>query len=154
MTLLETIRLIEAVAADQPAVNMIVRNDIFRLNAAPDARYGVFGWTQGIHRTAIDSPFFDFAFTFFYIDRLTEDLGNQVEVQSVGIDTLNNIIRDLETKGVEISDWSYQTFNQRFTDECAGAFANVTLRVPVFSSCAEHFLGDFNDDYNGDFYVY
>lgn len=154
MTLLETIRLIESVAAAQPDVKMIVQNDIFRLNAAPDARYGVFGWTQGIHRTDADSPFYQFAFTFFYIDRLTEDQGNQVEVQSVGVQTLHNIIRTIDDGGIETSDVSFQTFNQRFADECAGAFCNVTLMVPVNGSCAEHFLGDFNDDYNGDFYVY
>ena len=32
MTLLETIRLIERIAAGQPAVGMVVRNDVFRLN--------------------------------------------------------------------------------------------------------------------------
>ena len=131
MTLLETIRLIESVAAAQPDVKMIVQNDIFRLNAAPDARYGVFGWTQGIHRTDADSPFYQFAFTFFYIDRLTEDQGNQVEVQSVGVQTLHNIIRTIDDGGIETSDVSFQTFNQRFADECAGAFCNVTLMVPV-----------------------
>lgn len=153
MTLLETIRIIERVAAGQPAVNMIVQNDIFRLNAAPSARYGVFGWTQGIHRRDAGTDIYNFAFTFFYIDRLTEDQGNQVEVQSVGVQTLNNIVRSLDEGGIETTDLSFQTFNQRFTDECAGAFCNVTLNVPVDGSCAEGF-GDFNDDFNDDFLIY
>lgn len=47
MTLLETIRTIERVAAAQPAVKMIVENDVFKLNACPDALYGVFAFVQG-----------------------------------------------------------------------------------------------------------
>ena len=42
MTLLETIRIMENVARAQPSVRMIVRNNIFRMNDAPDRRYGVF----------------------------------------------------------------------------------------------------------------
>ena len=83
MTLSDTIRLIETVAAGQPSVHSIIRNDIFRLNALPDAKYAAFGWTQGQHSTSIDANLYTFRFTFFYIDRLTEDMGNQVEVQTV-----------------------------------------------------------------------
>ena len=42
MTLKEAIKVIEVVASQQPSVNMIVENDVFRLNAKADARYGVF----------------------------------------------------------------------------------------------------------------
>ena len=44
MTLLEVIRTIEGMAMRQPTIHSIVRNDVFRLNALPDARYGVFAW--------------------------------------------------------------------------------------------------------------
>lgn len=153
MTLSETIRAIEVVAAAQPAVNMVVRNDIFRLNAASDARYGVFGWTQGQHAENVGSPVVTYAFTFFYIDRLTEDKSNEVEVQSVGIQTLGNIIRTLDERGLEAGDWTYTTFNQRFLDECAGVYCTLTLRAPVGATCAELF-GDFNDDFNDDFLIF
>ena len=42
MTLLELIKAMEVVASKQPSVKMVVENDIFRLNALADARYGVF----------------------------------------------------------------------------------------------------------------
>ena len=76
MTLTETIRLIEVVAAGQPPIKSIIRNDIFRLNSLPDAKYGVFGWTQGQHTANADSSFYTYRFTFFYIDRLTENKSN------------------------------------------------------------------------------
>ena len=73
MTLIQVIKAFEIIASHQPSVNMIVQNDIFRLNACSDARYGVFGWTQGIHSTGVDSNSINYQFTFFYVDRLTED---------------------------------------------------------------------------------
>ena len=153
MTVVEAVRSIEAVAAAQPAVNMIVRNDIFRLNATSSARYGVFAWAQGRHAESIDSPLVSYDFTFFYVDRLTENQSNEVEVESVGIQTLDNVIRTLISRGFDADGWTFTTFNQRFLDECAGAFARVTLRVPAGGTCAELF-GDFNDDFNNDFLIY
>lgn len=152
MTLKETIMTIEAVALNQPSVNMVVRNDIFRLNATQDARYGVFGWTQQQHTEEMDTDIITYNFTFFYVDRLTEDKGNEVEIQSVGISTLSNIIRALQEKGIYADLWQYQTFNQRFHDECAGVYANVALQVNTNFVCEEEFsdAGSFNSDYNDD----
>lgn len=154
MTLQQVIKVIEVLASNQPAVNMIVREDIFRLNAAPDARYGVFAWLQGQHTGAIDDGLVRYRFDFFYADRLTEDLGNQVEVQSTGIEVLTNIIRQLDDHGITAEgDYAFRAFNQRFHDECAGVFCEVTLAVPVGSACPESF-GDFNNDFNEDFMIW
>lgn len=140
MTLLETIRTIENVASQQPAVNMIVRNDIFRLNAVPDARYGVFGWLQNSHRASTSENRITYSFTFFYVDRLTENAGNQMEIQSVGIQTLDNIIRTLDDLLLPVEEgYTFQVFNQRFMDECAGVFSNVNIVVPVTEVCPEDF---------------
>lgn len=140
MTLLETIRTIENVASQQPAVNMIVRNDIYRLNAVPDARYGVFGWLQNSHRASTSENRITYSFTFFYVDRLTENAGNQMEIQSVGIQTLDNIIRTLDDLLLPVEEgYTFQVFNQRFMDECAGVFSNVNIVVPVTEICPEDF---------------
>lgn len=136
MTLRETIAAIEKVALAQPAVQMLVRNDVYKLNACPDARYGVFAWTQGQHRLDASGDLHTFAFTFFYIDRLTEDQGNMVEVQSMGVQTLENIIRTLENEGIFPAEgWAMQSFNERFEDECAGVFATIRFSVPSDTLC-------------------
>lgn len=153
MTLSETIRLIEIIASHQPSVNMIVQNDIYRLNSAPSAKYGVFGWLQDQHSGSIRSGMNQFSFTFFYIDRLTDDQSNQIEIQSVGFETLSNIIRELDEKGLSVDQFTYQAFNQRFLDECAGGFARVTIEIPADLPCAEEFP-DFNEDFNDDFIIY
>lgn len=155
MTLKQVINGIEIIASHQPSVNMIVQNDIFRLNNKSDARYGVFGWTQGTHSTGIDSNVFRFQFTFYYVDRLTEDKGNQIEIQSVGIDTLDNIIRQMNDRGLFVdSDYTMQTFNQRFLDECAGVFCTLTISVPISSHCSESFADFLEADFNDDFMIY
>lgn len=155
MTLIQVVKAFEIIASHQPSVNMVVQNDIFRLNACSDARYGVFGWTQGIHTTSVDSSFINYQFTFFYVDRLTEDKSNQIEVQSVGIETLDNIIKAMDARGLVVeANYNMQTFNQRFLDECAGVFCNVTISVPASSLCPEEY-GDFLEaDFNDDFLIF
>lgn len=154
MTLAQVIRAIEITASKQPAVNMIVRNDIYRLNSVPDARYGVFAWLQGQHSGAVDSSLVRFRFTLFYADRLTSDLSNQEEIQSTGVEVLSNIIRYLDGIGLTATDpYTFRTFNERFHDDCAGVFCDVSFAVPVGTLCPESF-GDYNNDFSDDFLIW
>lgn len=154
MTLKELIKTMEIVASHQPSINMVVENDVFRLNNKADARYGVFAFVQQQHSTSLESNFISYTFTLFYVDRLKNDKSNQIEIQSVGIETLDNIIRQLDGMGIYSEQtYSFQVFNQRFLDECAGVFCNVTFSVPAGSLCPEDFA-DFNEDFNEDFLIF
>lgn len=153
MTLMQVIGAVEAVASRQPAVRMIVRQDIFRLNTYADARYGVFGWTQGRHSGSASNDLMSWSFTFFYIDRLTEDGGNETEVQSVGIETLHNVLMGLRGMGLEAETWTFDTFTQRFLDHCAGVFCGVTLTAPVGWVCEETWPDFRRSDFNKDFLI-
>lgn len=139
MNLLQTIRAIEATAGAQPPVRSIVRNDVFRLNSLPDALYSVFAWLQGEHRVEVDADLQFFNFTFFYVDRLTFGGGNEIEVQSTGIEVLENILNGLTRYGIFAQEHTFRTFNQRFSDLCAGVFCNVTLEVAKDLICEEEF---------------
>lgn len=127
-------------AKAQPAVKTVVPNDVYRLNSKPRVDYGVFSFVQGTHRDDLEG-FTRFVFTLFYIDRLTDDKSNEIDVQSTGIDVLRNIIRTIEAKyiGGEHQSVSYTTFTERFSDECAGAFAYVEFTVPVDTLCEEDY---------------
>ena len=143
----------------QPNVCTVVRNDIFRLNAAPAVKYGAFAWLQNEHTTSEESGLITYNFTFFHVDRLTEDRGNEVAVQSQAIETLENILRTLPDYGLFPSSYSFRCFNQRFSDECAGAFCNVALDAEKDTLCASAFdfveaPGSFNLDFNEDFKVW
>lgn len=156
MTLKTFIEQLEAIGGSQPAVHTVVRNDIYRLNALPSVRYGVFAWQQLEHR--IDGDILALSFQLIYADRL--DLrdgnglesygGNEIEIQSVALRVLANVIRAVADTGVGVNDYGIQTFNQRFSDQCAGAFATVTFRVPVDYMCGID-GADYNQDYNNDY---
>lgn len=138
MTLKQAIELMEKVASSQPSINLIVRDDIFKLNSFEDAKYGVFGWTQGNHTTSVDNVFAKYSFSLYYIDRLNEDRSNLVEVQSTGIETISNILRKLD-ETIFVNDATYTTFSQRFLDECGGVFCNVSFDVRIDNECEESF---------------
>ena len=89
---------------------------------------------------------FSFRFTLFHEN-------SWMEIQSVGIRVLDNIIRTLNENGVFAeNEYTFQTFRQRFLDECAGVFTNVALSVPVSDLCEETYA-DFNNDFNVDFAI-
>lgn len=136
MTLRELIQVIEGVASDQPSVNMVVENDVFRINSISDAKYGIFAFVQQQHSSSVSSNLMTWAFSLFYVDRLMDDRSNQIEIQSVGIQTLDNIIRKLDDLGIYCDNtYTFQVFSQRFLDDCAGVFCNVRLDVPVDHPC-------------------
>lgn len=159
MNLLQTIRAIEKTAALQPNVGTVVRNDIFRLNSSPVVRYGAVAWLQNEHTTNADTGIITYNFTLFYVDRLTANHSNEIDIQSQGIETLENILASLPDLGLYPSDYSFRTFNQRFADECAGVFCNVSIEAAKDSICAEAFAfieneGAYNLDYNEDYHVF
>lgn len=155
MTLKELIRRIEATAQGEPAVHTIVRDDVYKLDRDSVARYGVFAWTQGQHQqTGPTSGVRQYALTLYYIDRLRDDEANQLDVQSVGIEVLTNILRKLASAGLPTSGWAFQPFTQKFADLCAGIYVSVTFTAPTGgNTCGHSYAADFNDDFNDDFYT-
>jgi hypothetical protein len=125
-------------AMEQPSINTIVPSDIYRLNAMPSAKYGVFCWTQRQHNVSADGNI-TFNFVLFYVDRLVADKSNETEIQDVGISTISNIIKLLNEDGYDIQSWTIDSFNQRFVDECAGVFANVAISAQMDNICGYDF---------------
>lgn len=140
--LTQFIRMMKKVASKQPNINQIIDNDVYRLNTLKDAEYTVFAWQQRQHQEETD--FWLYSFQLFYIDRLTQDGGNEVEVQSMGLEVLSNIIGTIiEYSEGEIEVYGttlYQPFTQRFKDETAGVYATVTFRVPKDCICIEDYI--------------
>lgn len=139
MNLLDTIKTIEEVASAQPSVKQIVGGDIYELNTIPDAKYGVFCWQQEQHSGNVQEDEMRFSFVFFYVDRLLDDKSNKIEIQSVGISTLSNILKTLFSKGFDVGAFTINTFNERFVDDCTGAFVRVSIGTSVESVCEDLF---------------
>lgn len=158
MTLYELVRKIERIASAQPTINMIVENDVDKLNAVASAQYGVFSFVLGQHSTSANSDWMTYSLTLYYIDRLAEDESNLLEVHSVGVQTLDNIVRSLaqEEPHVSVSNYTFQPFLHSFADKCAGVYITVNIQALRGSMCAEKHISwaesDYNDDYNSDFF--
>ena len=156
MTLKDFTRLLEQVAGSQPAIKTVIRRDIYRLNALPNVRYGVFAWQHEEHRIGEDAM--TLTFMLVYADRLDlKELagqpavaGNELDVQSTAVQVLANIVKTIRDGGIHVDEYGLTCFSQRFSDECAGAFARVSFRVLLNAYCGNDYEA-FNIDYNNDF---
>lgn len=141
-------------AKAQPNLRTVLLHDILRLNHLPDIRYGAFviETQQGVYTNA--NSMMRFNFILYYVDRLTANKDNMLDAQSTGIDVLHNILVGLPEE-VDLISSTYQVFDQKFKDVCAGAYVTATLDVPIDYNCVDGNLGgDFNLDFNSDFLLY
>lgn len=128
MTLYEVITDILNIAKQQPNINHTGEGDIYSLNSLPNIDYNVFWVTQTNHTQGENTVTYNLVL--YYIDRLLPDASNRLQIQSQGMLALNNIINIYNQMNPDIQieyDINYTTFTHRFTDDCAGVFANVTI---------------------------
>lgn len=137
MTLLETINLLNWIAKNQPNVNGIVESgDIFDLNKEEyQQKYSAFCATQNTH--TVGEEFTTYSFTLFYVDRLTLDKSNKIEIQSTAVQFFANLIKTI-MHNFDNLDWTngdVTTFTEKFSAECAGAYMTCSITTPNNSLC-------------------
>lgn len=127
MTLRTIIEKLKEYAMATPNVGGVIINDVFRTNFWESAEYGVVAIIQREHSISDNNA--TYRFQLAYIDRLTEDKGNEVYVQSEGIMTISNMVNKIVSEeNVELSgEMSFSVFNERFKDECGGVLADVAF---------------------------
>lgn len=136
----------------EPLVESIVYGDVYRLNQLPHIKYGVV--TIEPLLTTQGENLLDWRFRLVYTDRLTNSKNNTLDVQSTGIDILHDVVTALGELDLGIETATYQTYTQRFKDECAGAYVELTVQAPRNFTCVARGGGDFNVDFNEDFTIY
>lgn len=140
MTLKALVEYIKSTALSQPNVRSFGEGSIYDfMNSNPSINYDVVFVSQTIHR---ESERWDFyGFNIFYVSRLDDDMeSNRLEVQSIGKEVLDNIIRNVtEELDVEYPTVSFTPFTQRFVDECAGVYCSITLEIPRDVVCGEEY---------------
>lgn len=157
MTLLETINFLNWIAKNQPNVNGIVETgDIYDLNKDEyQQKYAAFCVTQNTHN--VGEEFTTYRFTLFYVDRLTLDKSNKLEIQSTAVQFFGNLIKTIMQKFDRL-DWTngdVQTFTEKFSAECAGAYMTCSITTPNKSLCAiiKEVLGEFSpEEYSDDWF--
>lgn len=79
--------------------------------------------------------------TLFYIDILLQDRSNKITIQSDGLEILKSIIASIDTEldltklSTLVSPFTYETFSEWFTDECAGAYVQFALMYKYDTQC-------------------
>jgi hypothetical protein len=78
---------------------------------------------------SVDEDSTQYNFTLFYIDRLTDDLNNKINVQTTGVEIVKQILARLvdEIGTLTVNSVDYTMFTEKFADMCGGVFCNVVL---------------------------
>ena len=168
MTYLQILRLLERYAWAQPDVHSVVR-EFTDLNRE-EAQYAavVIQDRDGERDLISDQDWITYTWHIGYVDRLWEEknennygsrqvdgfgsysfYSNRDDIYSQGIRVINNIIAGLRKDyDLEITTPDrINTFNQRFTAECAGVYMVIAVTVPV-SDCETGGVEDMYDSLN------
>ena len=144
MTLYQLIEQLKAIALRQPNVRSASEGSVYEImNANPGVDYDAFVITQGVHSS--DDNFNHFNLSLFLISRLESDLEtNRLQVQSSAREVLDNILTYFAYNfdGDTGETITFHTFTERFADECAGAWCEVTVDVPKSGICPEDYDGE------------
>lgn len=143
MTIQEIINILQKIALTQPNVSSVGEGDIYdTLNTEASTRYAYFFITQNRHQqTEVTDRY---SLNIFYIDRLTDDKSNKLQIQSIGKEVLGNVFNTFcEDFDIEVPTIEYQVFTERFSDYCAGVYATVAFEVMREGSCADYYDGKY-----------
>lgn len=142
MTLLEIIKALKDIALLQPEVRSVSDGDVYdAMNGNPSLKYSVFHVTQTSHSS--NEGWDSYGLSLFLIDRLTDDNANRLEIQSRAKETLGNIIAVFcDNFDAEHNAITFTPFTEKFKDNTAGVWANVTVNVMSDAACPSDYLGE------------
>ena len=129
MNLYELINAIKQLCEGVPNVHTVLSGDVYQLNSNPDLEYSAMVISQDTHTVRPNDEYIDYTFNIFYVDRLTEDKSNKIDIENTAIQTLKHISNSLDELGFYINDFETQIFEERFEALCAGAYARMVVRV-------------------------
>lgn len=140
MSLKELIQDILNIARSIPNVNHVAEGDIYTLlNTNPTVDYSSVVLTQRQHSLDLFNQSMTYRFYLFYIDRETDNQSNILDIQSEAINALFTIARKIEEKfDITFNRLDINTFKERFSSECAGAYITLDLTLPI-SACFDDF---------------
>lgn len=119
-------------------VNFNEAGDVYELNKRMDIKYPAFILSEDTHRYNYSEGVEYYNFNVFFVDRLTENKANELNVKNWANRACVNLVKNITEKmpGAIIStETNINTFTERFESLCAGAFANITLRVDEECVC-------------------
>lgn len=143
MTLFQIIQILKEIALAQPNIKSATDGSIYDvMNTNPSVKYDVVHFSQTTHQSDEETDFY--GLNIFYVSRLEDSLeDNRLQIQSIGKEVLDNIIRTFcENWNIDFPVITYTPFTQKFNDLCAGCYCNLRLEIPKEIICADDFVAE------------
>lgn len=121
------LRTLKSLSLTHSLVNDYAEGDVYEyMNSGMHSYPAVF---MTMNNITSDSESTNYNFTMFYIDRLLSDGSNKINVQSIGVQVVKQILSKLFDiyPEIEISSTEYTPFTEKFADDCAGVFCQISL---------------------------
>lgn len=142
MTLKYLLNEISKTAIRQKCINYAAAgSDIYQLNVLRVDAYPVL-FTSPTGNHSVNENTTTYEVTLYYLDRLTEDNSNDVDIQSTAIEQLKNMVRWIAVfDGVVGVSNEYQITNfietEAFSDRLCGAYATIQIEVLNAFTCPD-----------------
>ena len=128
MNLQNTLEYISSIAQNHPLINSSYVGSIYDLNSNTNTKYAVFA-VEDIDVTKQNNTLLYNCYL-YVVDRVMNDESNTVAVQTMAVNTLQEIINYIEgySKSLEVyGSYIITPIRQKFSDECAGAYVQLRL---------------------------
>lgn len=128
-----------------PIVNSYYNTSVYECWNNPNVKYGsvVFAVKSVREQNSISK----YECVIYYGDRLNDNKSNRDAIQSDAVGVINNIINRLNSSNlIEFVTYPVQSviFEQKFSDELAGAYANITIDLQATGDdCDFNLLDDY-----------
>lgn len=143
MTLFQIIQILKQIALTQPNIKSATDGSIYEvMNTNPSVKYDVVHFSQTTHQSDEETDYY--GLNIFYVSRLEDSLeDNRLQIQSIGKEVLDNIIRTFcENWNIDFPVITYTPFTQKFNDLCAGCYCNLRLEIPKEIICADDYVAE------------
>lgn len=128
MNLQNTLEYIASVAQNHPLINSSYVGSIYDLNSNTNTKYAVFA-TEDIDVTKQNNTLLYNCYL-YVVDRVMNDESNTIAVQTMAVNTLQEIINYIEgySQSLQVyGSYIITPIRQKFSDECAGAYVQLRL---------------------------
>lgn len=125
------------VASKNISVNEVNEGDVYEILNSKQHRYpSIILTPQTVTSTNSDTETLNAIL--FFVDRLTDTQENKIMIQSQGISVLRQILEKCAEENIfDIESYTFTPFTEKFTDECAGVFVNITVNYTIDFICSE-----------------
>lgn len=147
MKLKQLVKIIEQICLTMPNVRTFICGDVYELNSLLESEYSAMVLSQNTHTVDLEEGVENFSFHLFYVDRLTSDDSNRLDIQSEGNDALITVLGKLDELGIVSRNLSINTFKERFSSSCSGAFASFNITLDI-NDCLDDIPSDIEDKIN------